>query len=319
MELDLGTHNEHSLEFKTRDVGSIVKLLEAVKQMEKTLRLGFNKKGLYINEFGCNNALVLFANLEADEFDYFKTSGPGIICMETDDVLKVIRNNSQDDYMKITYNHKKPKTITIEIAKEHKHEGSESVFKYEMRTQYLEMDERVLYSSIEESFDAEAKVSARDVQNFLSSLVAIESNSLYEIPKGLSYTVGCSDGFVHLSVNQYMITIEKGSGTVLGLAKVVMLTDKGKSSVLKKGEKPTREKFIEPFKRTVLPGTIRKQFMLKHLQQMNKFFLVNPNKDATLTVYMKKDPPTYPVVFGINVGDLGHANIALSPHEDEIN
>lgn len=313
MELDLGTKNEHSLEFKMRDIGSLVKLLEAVKQMEKILRLGFNRKGLFVNEFGCSNALVLFSTLEADEFDTFKTTGNGVICVETEDILKVIRNNSQDDSLKLVYNHKKPKTVKIEIVRDKADPTNESSYTFEMKTLYLEEDERTMFTAAEEAFDAEAKVSVRDVQNFVSSLISIESGALFDAPKDMNLGV---DGFIHLSVNQYMITIEKGSGTVLGQAKIVMLTSKGKDALIVPGEKPTKEKFIDPWKRMVLPGTIKKQFMLKHLQQMNKFFLINPNKDATLTVYMKKEPPTYPVVFGINVGDMGHANIALSPHEE---
>ena len=311
MELELGTNNEHSLEFKMRDIGSFVKLLEAVKQMEKILRLGFNRKGLFVNEFGCGNALVLFASLEADEFDNFKTSGHGVICVETEDILKVIRNNSQDDSLRLVYNHKKPKSVRIEIVRDKADPNDESTYTFEMRTLYLEEDERTMFTAAEEAFDAEAKVSVRDVQNFIASLISIESGALFDAPKDFGL-----DGFIHLSVNQYMITIEKGAGTILGQAKIVMLTSKGKAALLEQGEKPTKDKFIDPWKRMVLPGTIKKQFMLKHLQQMNKFFLINPNKDATLTVYMKKEPPTYPVVFGINVGDMGYSNIALSPHEE---
>lgn len=314
MELDLGSKNTHSLEFTTRDISSLVKLLDAVKQIRKDMRLGFNKKGLYMNEFGCNNALVFFATLHQSEFDSFKTSGTGVIGLNVVDLLRVLKNNSMDDRLCFSFNHKKPDRFKIEILRDKKKSSDDNSYAFEMKTQYLDEEEHVMYTAMDETYDAEAKVSARDVQSFITSLISIENNIALDSIPATDYSV---DGFVYLSVNEYMIVLEKGSGTVLDKAKIVMLTQKGRDALVERGQKRTKEKFIDPFKRCVLPNTIKKQLMLKYMHSITKFFLLNPNKDATLTVLMKKDPPTYPVVFGVNVGDLGFANIALSPFEEE--
>lgn len=292
--MDFGTSNEHSLSFVSSG-RPLISLLEAVYQMHTThLRIAFDNTGLHLNEFTNEQTIVLFATLHARVFEQFHTTGKGVIAVPPRGLITVLKYGAIDDKIKFVYDHKKPKFCTVEIIKEEKGGLKQDKYVFELMTYFLEEDERALYVPQQETYDAEVKIPARDVHNFINTLLALEHASCPDSYSG--------DGVVKLLVSDSMILMEKVGHSIS--ATITMLTEKGKEA---------REKgVLNPYKRTVLHG-LQKTFLLRHLQFVNKFFMINPNKDASLTVFIKKNPPTFPIIFAIPVGDLGQAHVALCP------
>ena len=304
MRLAIPEKNEHDLYFRMSDLAAFSKLLYAMKEINHVLRINFTPDGLYLSEFAANRNVLLFCSFKASDFIKYECSGPGFIAVNCGHFYKVLQNHHQKDELALTYkcpsaNQKKREELRFEIIKEScvrkkEEEDDEDGTNWHQKSEYtipIYVADKEMYESKVENVDLAAIISMNTFHHFVSSIKDIEIDG------------GDSSGQVNLFVSNEEVTLEKRAGSLLSQCRLTLLTSKGK------------QKKRDLSKRSIAPDSIRKTFWMRHLVETLKFFDIS-SQDATVVVYIKVDPPNFPVIFEVSVGAIGQLRIAFSPAEE---
>jgi len=282
MEIDLGEENKHALCFRTGDINALTKMFQAVKDIEKIIRLGYNSDGLYMNEVGSDSNIAIFGTFPAVNFHEYKADGPGILCFHTGSFISALINNSQRDEVTVSFNpnlKKKKNELIITIKRE---SSSDTDIQYSIP---LLEGERSMYEWKNSAIIKYVVMVKSDIiQSFISTIIQTGSDT--------------SDTIVKISINENIVCFECIDGVFVSNIRLAIMTDKGK------------QQRVSIRKKSITDGTVSKKFYVRFMNQIIKFMNINTNDSVTL--YMADDD-SYPIIFQINVGSLGCVRIAMGP------
>ena len=296
MKIDTGEENKFGFTLRTNAVQALTKLIYAAKDNSKFLRIGYNNHGIHMSELACDGAAWVYTSVSGKlvrslEGEY-SCEGPGIVCVQAESLWRILLKQGSEDEFELRYNHKLKKRRFPFL------DGSYQVLKvcvyrpYTNCTSEYELPilngDRSMYSSETEDI------------SFFSAIQADLLNTFVNVNTGESI-----DTQVEISVSDYMVQIEKAQGSDQGNIKSSRLTA---LTVL------GQQQNIDIHRRHVFPGTVKKRFLLSHINEVSKFLNINPN--GMIRMYMKNDPEEYPIIFEIKVGGIGQVVIAISPSQE---
>lgn len=287
MRLEIPEKNEHDLYFRMNDLAAFSKLLYALKEVNHILRINFTPAGLFLSEFAANRNILLFCSFKKQNFVEYNCTGPGFFAVNCSAFYKVLQNHHQRDELAFTYlcpsdKQKNREQLRFEIIKDPT---------LEQRSEYtipLYFADKEMYESAIEQVDMMSIIDLKDFHHFVSSIKDIEIGD------------GDQGGTLSLYVSNEQVTLERHSGQLLSECRLTLLTAEGKQN-----KRNLLKRFINP-------ETVVKTFFVKHLAEVLKFFDIS-NQDASVLIYIKVDPPDFPVIFEVSVGAIGLLRIAFSP------
>lgn len=290
-----GSLAEHSFYFQA-PVGAFTRLLHGLQELVKRLVVRVDHDGLNVCETRAHNNMFIFVNIPSDRLEKFTTTGKSLIRFEPARLYSCINSAEQEDVMYWTFDKEKPSELVVGIMR---HGETDMVIEYSVPL--LRCTENT-YSAPPAEVDYFIGIESAVFVNYINGLVTMKKDF--------------SDDYVTIACDHNEISISRTGG--LMIPNTCFTLGKGKKTQKnkkrcrrnKKADSASTEMVDPDYRVRVVQRPVKHRYRLEYLSHLVKCFAM----DKLITVYIRRD---FPLIFHVDVGDIGTFRAVLMFAEDE--